>query len=100
MPAAIETLVLPGRHSVDEIRVLMSPASPATGAVDVRVDGGNGQRLVHLHGATSRGLQFDPPLVSDRFHVNVEPVLEAAEGSCVQRVVLLSGGVAVASVKP
>jgi hypothetical protein len=101
--ADIERLPLPQGAAVDEIRVVVSPWSPAASAADVTVLAGDFDRIVRVRGRESRSLAFSPPLVADSGHLAValEPLLDdASPAPCVERIDLLHGGTVVGTVHP
>lgn len=84
--------------AVNAILVRVADSSPEDGATDVRVAAGQGERVMHIWGAGSQTLEFEPALEGARFEVAIDPVVDAPTSACVAEVVLLDDGEAVAVV--
>ena len=98
-PAAIADVILAAPVPVDEIRVVVAPGSPESGAAEVTLEVGSTDRVVRVHGG-SRGLSFTPAITSRAFRVSLLPDLAAARDACVDRIELRRGGAPVATVVP
>lgn len=93
-------LTLPTPASVDEIRVIVANHSPKSGAAKISVGTGRHDRVIRVLGGASRGLKFTSPLVGRLFRIELDPIFEAPQSACVERILLLRGGTLVASVTP
>jgi hypothetical protein len=99
-PAHIQDIRLPIPMAVDEVRVVVANHSPPSGAANVRVDAGQYDRVMQIHGQVSKTLQFHPALAGTVFHVSLDPVFEAPHAACIERVELVRRGVKVATIRP
>ena len=97
VPAGIADVALGAPAAVDEIRVVVAEGSPEGGAAEVVVEGGRGDRVLHIRGG-SHALQFFPALRGTDLRVSLSPVFGAASDACVERVELRRGGAPVATV--
>jgi hypothetical protein len=98
--ADIRDVQLDGPAAIDGIRVVVSRRSPVGGAVDVRVDDGRSDRVIHVRGAISKQLSFSPALTASDLQVSLDPVFAAPRGACVDRIELLAGDTPIATVRP
>lgn len=100
--AAVHELRFDSEVTVDEIQVELRSRGvvPRDGVAVVEVSAGRSARRIAVAQAGARALRFSPGLVGRTFRVALDPAFHAKTSACVERIVLLRQGRAIAVVLP